>query len=72
MPGGAGHWAYFRWHGSPRMYYDSYDDARLRQLAQALRAAARGRRTAWCIFDNTAGGHALADAARLQAMLATP
>ncbi|HET6434669.1 MAG TPA: DUF72 domain-containing protein [Xanthomonadaceae bacterium] len=72
LPGGAGRWAYFRWHGSPRMYYDSYDDARLRDLAQALRAAARGRRTAWCIFDNTAGGHALADAARLQAMLATP
>lgn len=70
-PGGyTGQWRYFRWHGSPRMYYDAYDDARLRQLAQALRDAARGRRTAWCVFDNTAGGHALADAARLQTLLA--
>jgi len=68
-PGGAGRWAYFRWHGSPRMYYDAYDDARLQALATAVRAATRGRRAGWVIFDNTAAGHALADAARLQAML---
>jgi uncharacterized protein YecE (DUF72 family) len=68
-PGGAGRWAYFRWHGSPRMYYDGYDDARLHALAAAVRAATRGRRAGWVIFDNTAAGHALADAARLQAML---
>lgn len=68
-PGGAGRWAYFRWHGSPRMYYDAYDDARLHALATALRAACGPRRTAWCIFDNTAAGHALGDAARLQTML---
>ncbi|NUS38018.1 MAG: DUF72 domain-containing protein [Lysobacter sp.] len=70
-PGGAGRWTYFRWHGSPRMYYDAYDDARLRTLAQALRARSGPRRTAWCIFDNTAAGHALADAARLQVLLPT-
>jgi uncharacterized protein YecE (DUF72 family) len=69
VPGGAGQWTYFRWHGSPRMYYDAYDEARLRRLAQALRDAARSRRAAWCIFDNTAGGHAVADAARLQEMI---
>jgi len=67
--GGAGRWAYFRWHGSPRMYYDSYGDARLQALAAAVRAATRARRTGWVIFDNTAAGHALADAATLQAML---
>jgi len=71
QPGGAGRWAYFRWHGSPRMYYDAYDDARLQALATAARTAASSRRTAWVIFDNTAAGHALADAARLQAMLET-
>lgn len=68
-PGGAGRWAYFRWHGSPRMYYDAYDDARLLALAASVRAATRARRTGWVIFDNTAAGHAMADAATLQSML---
>ena len=62
-PGGdAGQWRYFRWHGSPRMYYSSYDDPRLDELAMNLGTV----RKTWCIFDNTAGGHAAADAARLQ------
>ena len=65
-PGGDTRWRYWRWHGSPRVYYSAYDDARLRELATAMRAA-RGRR--WVIFDNTAHGHAVTDAARLQAML---
>ena len=68
-PGGAGRWAYFRWHGSPRMYYDGYDDARLRALAAAVRRVAGARREGWVLFDNTAAGHAIADAARLQALL---
>ena len=68
-PGGAGRWAYFRWHGSPRMYYDAYDDARLQMLAAEVLAATRSRRSGWVVFDNTAGGHAIADAARLQALL---
>ena len=67
-PGGGGRWRYWRWHGSPRMYYDAYGEARLKDLAQAIRAQ-RGRRTAWVIFDNTAGGHAIADAALLQRLL---
>jgi uncharacterized protein YecE (DUF72 family) len=68
--GGTGRWGYWRWHGSPRMYYDSYDDERLRSLAADLRAGSRSSRVAWCIFDNTAGGHAIANAARLQELLA--
>jgi uncharacterized protein YecE (DUF72 family) len=68
--GGTGRWGYWRWHGSPRMYYDSYDDERLRSLAADLRAGSRSSRMAWCIFDNTAGGHAIANAARLQELLA--
>ncbi|MBN8726252.1 MAG: DUF72 domain-containing protein [Xanthomonadales bacterium] len=55
---------YFRWHGSPRMYYDSYDETRLQVLATSL-AHAPG---AWVIFDNTAHGHATANALRLQAL----
>ena len=72
QPAGAGTWRYWRWHGSPRMYYDSYDDTHLRTLAQAILADTRSRQTAWCIFDNTAGGHAIANAARLQALLTSP
>ena len=67
-PGGdAGQWRYFRWHGSPRMYYSRYEDAQLADLAQAATKSAPRR--SWVIFDNTAGGHAAGDAARLQAVV---
>lgn len=49
---------YFRWHGSPRRYYDRYGLERLTALARHAAPAA----TAWCIFDNTAAGAATADA----------
>lgn len=62
-------WRYWRWHGSPRIYYSAYDEAALRALAAGLEAKGRARTPAWCIFDNTAHGHAVADAARLQALL---
>jgi len=70
-PGGAGaaRWSYWRWHGSPRMYYSRYEDAALESLARALRAQASMRVPAWCLFDNTAHGHAIEDAARLQALV---
>ncbi|WP_206860796.1 DUF72 domain-containing protein [Lysobacter changpingensis] len=66
QPGGDARLRYWRWHGAPRVYYSAYDDAALRTLADALRA---GRGTRWAIFDNTAHGHAVTDAARLQALL---
>jgi uncharacterized protein YecE (DUF72 family) len=70
-PGGppGARWRYWRWHGSPRMYYSAYGDAALRTLAGGLMASSSARAPGWCIFDNTAHGHAVADAARLQAML---
>ena len=69
-PGGdAGAWSYWRWHGSPRIYYSAYGDGALAPLAGALRDAGRPGAPAWCILDNTAAGHAIADAARLQSML---
>ena len=68
-PGGAGRWNYWRMHGSPRVYYSAYDDAHLKALATVLRDVARARRPAWCLFDNTAHGHAVTDALRLQALL---
>jgi uncharacterized protein YecE (DUF72 family) len=72
LPGGAvaaARWSYWRWHGAPRMYYSPYDDAALRQLAQALERTGTTRAPAWCLLDNTAHGHAMADAAQLQALL---
>jgi uncharacterized protein YecE (DUF72 family) len=72
-PGGAGaaaRWRYWRWHGSPRIYYSRYDDAALQALANGLVRAASARTPAWCILDNTAHGHAMEDAARLQRMVA--
>lgn len=71
--GGAGvaaRWRYWRWHGSPRMYYSRYEDEALRSLAPELLRAGTVRAPAWCIFDNTAHGHAMEDAARLQAFVA--
>ena len=63
-PGGDRRVTYYRWHGSPRIYWSAYDDARLAALARTLRDEAQ----AWCIFDNTAAGAALDDALRLRAM----
>ncbi len=68
-PAGEGEWTYWRLHGSPRMYYDDYDEARLRDFATQLRAT-KGR-VAWCIFDNTAAGHAIPNALRLQQLTPT-
>jgi uncharacterized protein YecE (DUF72 family) len=48
--------AYFRWHGAPRMYYSDYDDVSLAALKTRL------PKDAWVIFDNTALGHATANA----------
>lgn len=63
LPGGAPTWRYWRWHGAPRMYYSEYDaDALASLAAQATQAGGQD----WVIFDNTAHGYAVANAARLQ------
>lgn len=56
--------AYVRLHGSPRMYYSSYGEAWLREVAAWL--AERG---GWCIFDNTASGAAIMNALALRRLL---
>ncbi len=69
LPAGAGRdarWSYWRWHGAPRMYYSRYDDEALQHLAHALVCEGRARAPSWCFLDNTAHGHAMSDAARLQ------
>jgi uncharacterized protein YecE (DUF72 family) len=49
------------------MYSSPYDEGALRALASDLQVAAA--REAWCVFDNTASGAAMANALSLQAMI---
>jgi uncharacterized protein YecE (DUF72 family) len=66
-PGGWNGLAYFRWHGSPRIYYSDYDDAALAALRKRLDEERRRGVRAWCILDNTASGAALGNALKLTA-----
>ena len=68
IPSNQGHWRYWRLHGSPRRYYSSYSRGFLEKLAPSLQQAAQSN-DVWVIFDNTAHGHAVADAIRLQMMI---
>lgn len=52
---------YWRLHGSPRIYHSAYGLQRLQALAEQLRQCAESGMPAWCIFDNTASGHAVTD-----------
>jgi uncharacterized protein YecE (DUF72 family) len=58
--------AYFRLHGSPKIYYSDYSDVALRGYAKQLRVAAKQSREVWCIFDNTALGFAANNAVSMQ------
>jgi uncharacterized protein YecE (DUF72 family) len=60
---------YWRLHGSPRVYYDSYPPEVIARLADDLRASSV---EAWCVFDNTVSGAAAANALELQALAASP
>ncbi|MGK5032067.1 DUF72 domain-containing protein [Janthinobacterium sp. MDT1-19] len=59
--------AYFRLHGSPRIYYSDYPADYLANLATSLQE--QTQTGSWCIFDNTAAGAALFNALDLQARL---
>jgi uncharacterized protein YecE (DUF72 family) len=63
-PGGWDGLVYYRLHGSPKMYYSAYSEAYLETLAAKVSKAARSA-DVWCIFDNTAGGAAAANAVDL-------
>ena len=66
IPGGWRGLAYWRLHGSPRIYYSSYDNAFLAKLAEAV----GGREgEVWVIFDNTTSGAAATNALAISAML---
>ena len=62
LPGGYRGLTYLRMHGAPRVYFSSYDDARLEQIAALLSDSSS---PTWCIFDNTASGAAAANALEL-------
>lgn len=61
VPAGDARLQYLRLHGSPRVYYDAYSDMALQQIARRLRRPGHGTLQRWCIFDNTALGHAAAN-----------
>lgn len=61
--------AYFRLHGSPRIYYSAYTEPYLDQLALRLARARQAGQQVWCIFDNTAAGAAIGNALSLQRRL---
>jgi uncharacterized protein YecE (DUF72 family) len=67
VPGGWPGLAYWRLHGSPRMYFSEYGRDFLAGLAKRL---ARAEAETWCVFDNTASGAALGDALALQELTA--
>ena len=61
--------AYYRWHGSPQIYYSEYNCAALSLLKSALDRSRRRSVTTWCIFDNTASGAALGNALELASLI---
>jgi uncharacterized protein YecE (DUF72 family) len=65
---------YFRWHGSPRMYFSVYEPERIVAFASRIRELTRAhpRRSVYCIFDNTGLGAAPVNALELRRALALP
>jgi uncharacterized protein YecE (DUF72 family) len=57
---------YIRLHGSPRVYYSSYDDAYLAQMAAAMKTHAAAGHPSLCVFDNTAGQQSMPNALTLR------
>lgn len=63
--------AYWRLHGTPRMYFSDYDQTYLKSVAEALTESAARGQECWCIFDNTAHGFATSNALRLMELVRT-
>lgn len=60
-PGGWAGLIYYRLHGTPRIYYSNYSTDQLLDVTGKLISAGE-RAPTWCIFDNTAGFAATANA----------
>jgi uncharacterized protein YecE (DUF72 family) len=69
-PGGWRGLSYWRLHGTPRTYYSNYDDERLQVFTRRIQLdGGSAEEETWVIFDNTALGHAAANAVRLDEVL---
>lgn len=66
-PGGWPGLRYWRLHGVPRTYYSDYDEQWLQGFAEQLQLldSRSWDQETWVVFDNTAMGHAIANALRL-------
>lgn len=65
---GAGAVLYRRWHGSPRLYWSSYEPEWLQSRADELLRWSPDAQQ-WVILDNTASGAAMTNVLQLQDML---
>lgn len=70
-PGGWRGLSYWRLHGTPHTYYSNYDDDWLQAFARRRirEDTCSVENESWVIFDNTALGHAAANAVRLDELL---
>ncbi|GAA5510891.1 DUF72 domain-containing protein [Novipirellula caenicola] len=66
-PAGDTRFAYFRLHGHPKIYYSNYSDAYLEDLQNRIHDCPADE--VWCIFDNTAEGHATFNALQLKRLI---
>jgi uncharacterized protein YecE (DUF72 family) len=67
-PAGWPRLAYFRLHGSPRVYWSRYDENDIATLADTVRSMPTAAEV-WCVFDNTASGAAIENAWELRQRL---
>jgi uncharacterized protein YecE (DUF72 family) len=65
--GGVRRFGYFRWHGSPRLYYSKYSEVQLTAFAETVTSTKAT--DIWCVFDNTARHAAWDDALQFMAVL---
>lgn len=63
---------YVRLHGRPRTYVSRYEDTTLAEWAGRIAQWRAAGRSVYLYFDNTAAGHAPADAERLRALCSSP
>jgi uncharacterized protein YecE (DUF72 family) len=56
---------YIRLHGSPRIYYSTYETQFLDEVLARLIDTVSVNTEVWCIFDNTAAGEAVPNALTL-------
>lgn len=64
-PAGRSSLAYFRLHGSPRMYESTYDENSIAEQAKIISALAADGSEVWTIYDNTTYGAATQNALQL-------